>query len=146
MNESNRQDQFLRWLDQSITAWSESLQGKASRGDDFEAVLDRIRVNVARVYRRMFELSIDQHVSLAPSDPRMRQLMRSGASKEARHPLIFSYLLEKISGPWARELEEALAHEDEETAVKERVKLEVTSRVREKFLALYPEVRTSERA
>ncbi len=145
MKETDRQDRFLQWLDALSEDLKRDLQHKAAAGDEFEAILDRIRLNVAQIFRPLFVSSIKQEYSIAPSDPQMRDLIATEMSKEERHPLIFSYLLEKISGSWVQAGEEAQAHDDQETLIKERVKLEAAAQIRKKFQALYPETRTNER-
>lgn len=145
MKETNRQHRFLQWLDEVSVTWSRSRQEKAAAGDEFEAILDRIRANVAQIFKPLFLSSIEQEYPVAPSDPRMRDLLDTKMSKEERHPLIFSYLLEKISGSWIDAAEEALAHDDQESVIKERAKLEAAGQIRETFAALYPEIKMNER-
>ncbi len=51
MNETTQtEDRFLQWLDSLIESAERSHEDKANQGEHFEAVLDRIRGNVASVY------------------------------------------------------------------------------------------------
>lgn len=53
---SQLEHQFLQWLDLLIEQAERSQQENVRRGEHFEAILDRIRGNVASIYRRMFVL------------------------------------------------------------------------------------------
>jgi hypothetical protein len=139
------EDRFLQWLDSLVEDAKASQHENHRRGEQFEAVLDQIRGNVASVYRRMFVLACQEEVPWGSHDHEIARLMQAYPSGAERVPAIFRHLLEKIAKPWADGLEQAERHDDPEAIVKERVKLAVVARIREKIGELYPQARGAER-
>ena len=126
---------FLQTLDQMIAGYHRGADRKKNDGEFHESILDRIRLNVTTVFRKMFELSFQSE----------KVKLYGGAKKIAENydkPYrkgyhLFLHRLDLISRPWHTNLEKATEFDDLETCLKEKAKLEVMEQIKSEFLEMY---------
>ncbi len=119
---------FLKGLSTELITESKA---KRAAGDQYEAVLDTIRLNVVNIFTQMFnkaQRDIDQkggpllEIYKAENDPANVQLEK-----------VYMGLLEKISGQWVEALKEAKEFDDHDNITKEEAKIAMADQLHGQF-------------
>jgi hypothetical protein len=124
---------FLARLDQMSKQIESKRQEREASGAEDEAVLERIKLNVVDIFRRMFLRSLDEMPHSQNMLPELGEIIAGNPDKWERSCRLFRFWLARIPSNWTQALQEAEANGDVCEAVKERVKLEIRDVIQDEF-------------
>lgn len=125
---------FLDRLSELSAEHTQRKDKKDEEGAFDEAIFEKIKLNVIQIFRQMFEISfkIVSEKSRGPM-PRLEEILSNYSEKNWQLYHVYQFYFHMIPQNWQSNCQTARAHQNEEEAIKEEIKLAMVAEIRSIF-------------
>lgn len=120
-------EEYLNEITALINEWKANSSRLVSEGSNDEAVLETIKVNIADIFYKMFNVSFNKSCrNLEPENVELRKLGET-----------YLAFFDKIPAPWRGKMAKDKEHNQMEEYYKEQIKLQTAEQVKNIFVKHY---------